>query len=127
MLFLPQKSYYSSNFPKYIMHDFESTTKYLAHSKIILHVNQTNNDKCCAFAFIGSHNFSAAAFGRLQKNGTQTQISNYELGVLFKPRYYEKNECTNGKIPKIFPLPFKIPAKKYKEDDMPFIPEAVFD
>jgi tyrosyl-DNA phosphodiesterase-1 len=124
MLFLSQKSYYSSNFPKYIMHDFEPTTNYLSHAKIIVH-HQVNNDKY--YAYIGSHNFSAAAFGKLQKNETQIHISNYELGVMFKPRKFEKSECTSGNIPKIFPLPFKMPLKKYKENDMPFIPEAVFD
>lgn len=34
---------------------------------------------------MGSHNLSLAAWGRLEKNGTQLFIANTELGVLYPP------------------------------------------
>jgi tyrosyl-DNA phosphodiesterase-1 len=35
--------------------------------------------------YFGSHNFSAAAWGNLEKKGTQISIANWELGVVFPP------------------------------------------
>lgn len=35
--------------------------------------------------YFGSHNFSAAAWGNLEKNETQIAIANWEIGVLFGP------------------------------------------
>lgn len=38
-----------------------------------------------AWAMLTSHNLSRAAWGELQKNGTQIQVRSYEMGVLFLP------------------------------------------
>lgn len=38
-----------------------------------------------AWCLIGSHNLSAAAWGKLEKNATQLAVLSYELGALFYP------------------------------------------
>jgi len=35
--------------------------------------------------YFGSHNFSAAAWGNMEKKNTQISIANWELGVVFGP------------------------------------------
>jgi tyrosyl-DNA phosphodiesterase 1 len=83
---------------------------------------EVKDGKLYTWQMIGSHNFSGAALGKLQKNGTQIHISNYELSVFFKPKCYENIYfITNETLPKEIPIPFKIPGQRYKKDESPFI------
>lgn len=61
------------------------------------------------WTYIGSHNFSQAAWGRLQKNASQLHISNYEIGVLIM------RPSQN--------LPFVVPPAHYTQNDEPWIYE----
>eukprot|EP01097_Dermamoeba_algensis_P009146 TRINITY_DN6320_c0_g1_i1.p1 TRINITY_DN6320_c0_g1~~TRINITY_DN6320_c0_g1_i1.p1 ORF type:complete len:260 (+),score=48.51 TRINITY_DN6320_c0_g1_i1:182-961(+) len=55
-------------------------------------------DKKFGWFYIGSHNFTAAAWGKkASQNGTH--ISNYECGVLFPPREFDLSD---------FPFPHKL-------------------
>jgi hypothetical protein len=51
-----------------------------------------------------------AAWGKLQKEGTQIHITNYELGVLFK-------DCSAFS----FPVPFVVPPPQYSASDVPWM------
>lgn len=42
-------------------------------------------ERTLAWALLGSHNLSQAAWGKLEKNSTQLYIKSYELGVLLLP------------------------------------------
>ncbi|KAL0485679.1 TDP1 [Acrasis kona] len=117
---LRSSAYSGKEFPTHAFCDYQSNLKSqgcnLAHSKIIVHKSEVDgtSDGSTGWVYVGSHNFSMSAWGRLQKHETQLQISNYELGVLFK------------NLPPGFKLPFKTPAKSYKENEKPFIYDEGF-
>jgi phosphatidylserine/phosphatidylglycerophosphate/cardiolipin synthase-like enzyme len=53
------------------------------HIKVVC--RSSNDDEEVRWVFVGSHNLSMAAWGRLQKQEKQLFLSNYELGVLIQP------------------------------------------
>lgn len=121
MSFLDQSNYESKGFPQRSMCDFKPLTEnyLLAHSKILCHFEIKNSSDLLSWAMIGSHNFSGAALGKLQKNETQLQIYNYELGVFFPPKIWNNlNEIKNETAP--FPIPFSLDLKKYQIKDVPW-------
>lgn len=67
--------------------------------------------------YFGSHNFSAGAWGNLEKDGAQIAIANWEIGVVFPPEKGSKE--MKEKIVKSMVL--KFPPEKYGESDYPFI------
>lgn len=62
-----------------------------------------------AYYYLGSHNFTAAAWGRFVKDGKQLMVCNFELGVLLRPEDY----------PIIWP--YDRPAQPYASTDTPWI------
>ena len=56
----------------------------MPHVKTFARVAKESND--LAWVIVGSHNLSGAAWGRLEKNGSQIAILSYELGVLLTPQ-----------------------------------------
>ncbi|GFS72077.1 tyrosyl-DNA phosphodiesterase 1 [Nephila pilipes] len=71
-------------------------------------------------------NLSKAAWGALEKKGTQFMIRSYELGVLFLPKFFEVeffsipgNVTTD--FNKLFPVPYDIPLEPYSKNDEPWI------
>jgi tyrosyl-DNA phosphodiesterase-1 len=120
MIHLNSKTLAGKEFPRHALCDFESVvksqSKYLAHSKVMVNKSEpTLSRGRVGWMYCGSHNMSQAAWGKLQKNNTQIQISNYELGVFFK------------QIPTNAPIPFKMPAREYTKSDEPFVLESVND
>ncbi|KAL0484993.1 tyrosyl-DNA phosphodiesterase [Acrasis kona] len=118
MIHLKLNAYSGKEFPTHALCDYQSNLKSqegnLAHAKIMVHKSDpTLANGRVGWVYAGSHNFSMAAWGRLQKDETQLQISNYELGVFFK------------NLPPNFQLPFKTPAKSYGKNDKPFILDEV--
>ncbi|WJX47851.1 hypothetical protein P8452_34493 [Trifolium repens] len=89
------------------------------------------------WVYCGSHDFSAAAWGRQISNpsGTKTDgphkgdpsvnsglhICNYELGIIFTFPPKENNDFTKAKSTKLddIILPFVVPAPKYGSQDRP--------
>lgn len=72
--------------------------------------------------YFGSHNFSAAAWGNIEKKGTQISIANCEIGVVFPPADGSKEM----KIKILESLPLKVlpcPKRYNLEIDRPFIME----
>lgn len=94
------------------------------------------------WVYCGSHNFSAAAWGRPLSNtldrsacidmnssvlGSQLHICNYELGIIFTVPPPDSNSLENGKCRDLddIPLPFIMPAPKYSPRDRPATPQAM--
>ncbi|NXM31950.1 TYDP1 phosphodiesterase, partial [Oxyruncus cristatus] len=84
-----------------------------------------------AWFLVTSANLSKAAWGALEKNGSQLMIRSYELGVLFLPSAFglEKGYFHVGgrKLPDskdsstYFPVPYDLPPEQYGSKDQPWI------
>ncbi|KAK2541154.1 Tdp1 [Columba guinea] len=76
-------------------------------------------------------NLSKAAWGALEKSGTQLMIRSYELGVLFLPSAFGLDKgyfCVRGKTlseskesATYFPVPYDLPPEQYGSRDQPWI------
>lgn len=91
------------------------------------------------WVYCGSHNFSAAAWGRpisdrsngnVRNNsalGSRLHISNYELGIIFivpPPDSVGSMKETNENLDDIV-LPFVVPPPRYRPTDKPATPQAI--
>ncbi|KFQ80408.1 Tyrosyl-DNA phosphodiesterase 1 [Phaethon lepturus] len=84
-----------------------------------------------AWFLVTSANLSKAAWGALEKNGTQLMIRSYELGVLFLPSAFGLDKDyfhVRGKMlsesndsATYFPVPYDLPPKPYGSKDQPWI------
>ncbi|XP_029453634.1 tyrosyl-DNA phosphodiesterase 1 isoform X2 [Rhinatrema bivittatum] len=84
-----------------------------------------------AWFLVTSANLSKAAWGSLEKNGTQLMIRSYELGVLFLPSAFDPeittfnvkmNIFSESKDPVLsFPVPYDLPPERYDGKDRPWI------
>ncbi|XP_030071130.1 tyrosyl-DNA phosphodiesterase 1 [Microcaecilia unicolor] len=84
-----------------------------------------------AWFLVTSANLSKAAWGSLEKNGTQLMIRSYELGVLFLPSAFGSDTGTfNVKVDIFsenknsvlsFPVPYDLPPEHYGSKDRPWI------
>jgi tyrosyl-DNA phosphodiesterase-1 len=100
-LFLRKNDFRSFRFPKAVLKSYQrdngtecqSENKpkdRIPHLKIGLVSNsglELNDD---SLLYIGSHNFTAAAWGKLEKDKPQSLVFNYELGVLIPPKVGSK-------------------------------------
>lgn len=95
------------------------------------------------WVYCGSHNFSAAAWGRPISNsigsqanglekvnsslGTRLRICNYELGIIFivAPPETKGGTYRNDSNLDDIVLPFVMPAPKYRPEDMPATRQAM--
>lgn len=80
-----------------------------------------------AWFLVTSSNLSKAAWGALEKKGSQLMIRSYEIGVLFIPKYLVENavfKCSS-KVKeagqKTFVLPYDLPPRAYTKSDKPWI------
>ena len=80
----------------------------MSHAKMVFWLDKTHD---VLAAYYGSANFSAVAWGTMQKTGA-IYISNVELGVLLLPD-------DEGNKPSM-PSPFVLPPLKYSATDVPF-------
>ncbi|XP_064007503.1 tyrosyl-DNA phosphodiesterase 1 [Pogoniulus pusillus] len=84
-----------------------------------------------AWFLVTSANLSKAAWGALEKNGTQLMIRSYELGVLFLPSAFGLDKAyfhVGGKMLREssdsathFPVPYDLPPIQYGNKDQPWI------
>ncbi|CAO2587119.1 Tyrosyl-DNA phosphodiesterase 1, partial [Lemmus lemmus] len=82
-----------------------------------------------AWFLVTSANLSKAAWGALEKNGTQLMIRSYELGVLFLPAAFgldtfnvkQKFFSSNCEPTTSFPVPYDLPPELYGSKDRPWI------
>lgn len=82
-----------------------------------------------AWFLVTSANLSKAAWGALEKNGSQLMIRSYELGVLFLPaafgldsfRVKQKFFSGSQEPTASFPVPYDLPPELYGSKDRPWI------
>lgn len=82
-----------------------------------------------AWFLVTSANLSKAAWGALEKNGTQLMIRSYELGVLFLPSAFgldsfkvkQKFSSGSQEPAASFPVPYDLPPELYGSKDRPWI------
>ncbi|CAN0107372.1 unnamed protein product [Bubo scandiacus] len=84
-----------------------------------------------AWFLVTSANLSKAAWGALEKNGSQLMIRSYELGVLFLPSAFGLDKGyfhVRGKMlsesndsATYFPVPYDLPPEQYGSKDQPWI------
>ncbi|XP_006925584.1 tyrosyl-DNA phosphodiesterase 1 isoform X2 [Pteropus alecto] len=82
-----------------------------------------------AWFLVTSANLSKAAWGALEKNGTQLMIRSYELGVLFLPSAFglesfkvkQKFFSGSQEPAASFPVPYDLPPELYGSKDRPWI------
>ena len=111
---------YENNLHDVVLKDKFKDRKTVFHSKIFITGKKNKNNNFIlnndSIIYIGSHNFSASAWGNYEKNGTQISVANYELGIIFDLNllnYMEKLDIYNN-------LLFNFDCPKYSEDDKPF-------
>lgn len=98
---------------------------------------QSKNGSSFGWVYCGSHNFSAAAWGRpiseRQSNGntrnnsvlgSRLHISNYELGIIFIVPPSDAIDSTKQNLDDIV-LPFVVPPPKYGPRDKPATAHAI--
>ncbi|KAJ1404997.1 Tyrosyl-DNA phosphodiesterase I [Sesbania bispinosa] len=114
------------------------------HTKVVRRCFWSRRDaSSIGWVYCGSHNFSAAAWGRQISNpfGTKPDgpqkgdpsvnsglhICNYELGIIFTFPPTENNDCPKVKNTKLddIILPFVVPAPKYGSRDRPATMQAM--
>ncbi|KAK2976624.1 hypothetical protein RJ640_021426 [Escallonia rubra] len=115
-----------------------------SHVKVARRRFQSKADSSSfGWVYCGSHNFSAAAWGRPLSNslgikscrvvrnnpvlGSRLHILNYELGIIFIVPPLDTKVCTNqkgGNLDEIV-LPFTVPAPKYRPRDGPATKQAM--
>ncbi|KAH6936847.1 hypothetical protein HPB50_023726 [Hyalomma asiaticum] len=84
------------------------------------------SSKQIAWLLVTSANLSKAAWGALEKSGSQLMIRSYELGVLFLPANFGKattfvvSDGSSGNGALFLPLPYDMPLVPYTKDDEPW-------
>ncbi|GIY64653.1 tyrosyl-DNA phosphodiesterase 1 [Caerostris extrusa] len=98
-----------------------------ASPHIKTYVRLSPNNSNIAWFLLTSANLSKAAWGALEKKGSQFMIRSYELGVLFLPKFFVRMElfstpaCVKKDLSKLFPIPYDIPLEPYSKNDEPWI------
>jgi len=96
-LFLRKNDFKSFKFPKGVLKSYQRDTgedcqaekkskDRIPHLKVGLITNSGSEVNDDSLIYIGSHNFTAAAWGKLEKDKPQSLVFNYELGVLIPPK-----------------------------------------
>ncbi|CAD8060157.1 unnamed protein product [Paramecium sonneborni] len=128
-LYLKKQLYENPKFPKHLFHKYQGSDHYywhtgnIPHLKVMIITTLDEDINDYTSIYIGSHNFSQGAWGKMEKNATQLYIANTELGVLYPPK---KNSALM-KQQIIEQLSFKFPPLKYEKDDQPWINEAYYE
>ncbi|KAJ1664589.1 hypothetical protein IW140_005023 [Coemansia sp. RSA 1813] len=92
----------------------------LVHAKLV--VARFGVEQRKGWVYVGSHNFTPAAWGRL-RIGHVTYFNNYEFGVVLPDTQYTRitpEEITVSWDSRNIPLPFKLIWQPYARDDVPF-------
>lgn len=110
-LFCKSKDFKSPNFPSELFYDCTSDlnhSKYSMHSKIMT-VYSSSSSRAVEYIYLGSHNFTASAWGKTTKQGSMLMINNFEVGVII-PKSTHKS----------FEYPYLRPPPKYGLNDLPW-------
>jgi len=140
MVCLQEEHWYNKEIPRELLCELvpsnKNRSKILLHSKILFRrivgevsskKNASNSHSStvqCGWCYIGSHNFSSSAWGRLQKNGSSFHMANYELGVLFvdsKPPLSNNGPDHCCSMRWLSAIPFECPPRIYTASEKPWI------
>lgn len=105
--------------------DEDGRCRYAMHSKIMTALgttintpstNESDAELTCEivsyrqplYYYVGSHNFTQSAWGKLVKGGTKLQVANYEVGVLLPASEYAVE------------IPYQRLPRKYAPTDLPW-------
>eukprot|EP00826_Nyctotherus_ovalis_P038515 TRINITY_DN3611_c0_g1_i16.p1 TRINITY_DN3611_c0_g1~~TRINITY_DN3611_c0_g1_i16.p1 ORF type:complete len:198 (+),score=40.74 TRINITY_DN3611_c0_g1_i16:340-933(+) len=123
-ILLSAKAYHHKEFPRDCLCQLtpiESHKNDLFHTKAaILAANHEIDDDTAIY--IGSHNISESAWGRIERKNSQLCIANYEVGIVFPPEKGSKRM----KEEILEALAFTYPPAKYDQSDLPWIHEQHF-
>ncbi|KAJ8309162.1 hypothetical protein KUTeg_014036 [Tegillarca granosa] len=120
-----KKQQYLHTFFHHWKSNFRGRNRAMPHIKT--YGRPSPSSKEMAWFLVTSANLSKAAWGGLEKNGSQLMIRSYEIGVLFTPKCFgikEMFSVTNNmyEIDKnTLPLPWDLPLKPYVKGDKPWI------
>eukprot|EP01102_Stenamoeba_stenopodia_P000846 TRINITY_DN10796_c0_g1_i2.p1 TRINITY_DN10796_c0_g1~~TRINITY_DN10796_c0_g1_i2.p1 ORF type:complete len:717 (-),score=172.19 TRINITY_DN10796_c0_g1_i2:30-2180(-) len=105
----------------------------ILHSKIITRMIQLPRGLDVGWLYVGSHNFSASAWGSLKLNNTMIELRNFEIGVvLLRPpppdintgrlsNSANQSTLANNECESLWAkLPFVFPPSQYSLRDKPF-------
>ena len=126
-LFLRKNDFKSFKFPKTVLRSYQrdqgddnqiekKLKDRIPHLKIGLVTNSGSEVSDDSLIYIGSHNFTAAAWGKLEKDKPQSVVFNYELGVLIPPKSGSK--ASKEAITKTIGVRFDAPG--FTQDHEPF-------
>ncbi|KAJ1611236.1 tyrosyl-DNA phodphodiesterase 1 (tdp1) [Cryptosporidium canis] len=150
-----KREYISKPWIKKLLHRWEAVNineigtgmKAIPHNKTLLRYKVHNDVIEIIWVIQGSHNLSNAAWGQLQKGGSQYCIRNFELGIFLHKNQFKFVRChkfeheeypmfvwkrrkncnshveTNSKGSNHLlsvPLPFTLPPKRYANNDNPW-------
>ncbi|POY73521.1 hypothetical protein BMF94_3458 [Rhodotorula taiwanensis] len=122
-LFCPSGTWNENTFPRHLFHRGESKRhKVPAHTKLILGLHKYSSADPPAhegFMYIGSHNFTPAAWGRLENaaGGPQLKLANWELGVLLPIRASSAEELEKKASDLVT---YRRPLVPYAPDERPW-------
>jgi tyrosyl-DNA phosphodiesterase-1 len=116
VLFLTSDNYQKSEVCNKILHKFDTNPNNailgcIPHLKLMI-IESGKMDTNKGILYMGSHNMTKAAWGKMEKKGTQVYIANSELGVIFFNVDLKKMRMW---------CPFKYPPEVYGENDVPFL------
>ncbi|KAF8774039.1 Tyrosyl-DNA phosphodiesterase 1 like protein [Argiope bruennichi] len=119
-----QKQPYLKNYLHQWKSDKLGRTEASPHIKTYIRLSPDNSNM--AWFLLTSANLSKAAWGALEKKGSQFMIRSYELGVLFLPKFFEMElfstpASVKKDFSKLFPVPYDVPLTPYSKDDEPWI------
>ena len=120
-LFLSKSLYHSFKFEKRVMRQFEGNQKVSGNSQVtphlkILIVKNSDGITDDSIVYVGSHNFTIAAWGAFEKGSSIVKSCNYELGCMFVP----KKGTAKAKRDLVEKLGVNLESKDYRESDQPF-------
>lgn len=122
-LFCPTAYWAQSTCPRHMFHRGQSKrSKVPAHTKIILGLHKYSSGEPSAhegWMYLGSHNFTPAAWGRLEisARGPQLKVTNYELGVVLPIRARSAKQL-QAKADAL--VTYRRPLVKYGPDERPW-------
>ncbi|KAK4694189.1 tyrosyl-DNA phosphodiesterase 1, partial [Phenoliferia sp. Uapishka_3] len=125
-LFFHDKQWFDKSFPRHLLRKGQSKRQgVVAHTKTIIAIHKPGmkppaDYKPEGWIYVGSHNFSSAAWGTLQntKYGPGISIPNYEMGVVLPIRGDTMAEVER-KASEM--ASFRRPCVPYGKDDVPWM------
>ncbi|KAI9220949.1 tyrosyl-DNA phosphodiesterase-domain-containing protein [Blastocladiella britannica] len=124
-LWLQKEKWSRPNFPRCAFHRLTSSAPgYMSHAKTMTAMLSQTLDSPTVeegdpigIYYLGSHNFSLAAWGTVTKQAGKVNMYNYELGIVFPI-------TDRAQVGHDFPVPYRPQAiQRYQADDRPWLRE----